>query len=1157
MAVSITSGLNIFNLKVKAAQSTVTSNVPAAQSNTQQPYLTANPQTPPNTQSTSSSSTVGPKTKNGGQIKVNKTGFKTLAGLEPTADMVLSPEDEKALIDANLGPEKIIEPAKEALEIKDVKDTNKVFGSKNNDVVNDKAFDSSKVDNTKIDTGSVAKVENISEEVLPVELKKAESEVQAKIKEDATAPIIGTIDKSQIPAGTVFTKVELDPLEQNPLVTKGEVTTITDDAKMSPNALKRKKASLASLAGDKKKSPYRFNWGSNRCEFSSSYGKFCHNFFNGVNPGGYPEGITWSDASSSNSYYMGYNWGLGNPWSGIGQDNWSLTSLGYVWLSSGQYTINTVSDDGIRAWVNNQMVIDNWNDHGQTNNYGAISINQQGWYPIQVNFYERAGGAIRTFQISKVIDNTPPQGYSNYNRIEGNRMLLGADAWDYGSGVDRVDFFALYNGGWQYGGYEYNDNRDNIYASWMGFAANTPGQWVTPAARAWDRAGNSSWLQGKAIWFPGNRDTRPPRGRIEQLRWLTDRCVRVEGRAWDESGIDHVAFWWYYNNAWQQYKTESEDGDGYFGQTMCLDDNTYNTASSQNMYLRIDARDRAGNVAITALEDNGANNGQKSILWNAPIRDDAPPDGQITAMNWNYNNNPRCVQVVANAWDTGSRQTGVNGVHFFVGYNGNGNYWHYAGTDWNNGDNIYGQTHCLPDNIPSNTPIETSIHIFDKANRYVYDGSWGNKRTTFQVRDSIAPTGFIKNRQPIHYGLATYNNIDLFGEFNDNDGGSGIDRVEYKIVYGERLGNQSNLQYNQYAPYLQDACTATSKNWQGNWSCNYWINTFANDQNLYFVAVVYDKAGNSRLVGNNSGGTFTVNYESDKILLSMAIGAGIGFGIIAGSAIAASTTATAIFTGAVEAVTALGTAYGVFQCSVMAYNLIANNKNTTDQYIDCGLTVIPIGTILKFGGRAFKVEKLVETGGKKLYKVVETVVDLCKVAFIEPTFVDRLLGTVRASAAGCKIVGKAIQSIASLRKLNIYKGNAVEHVLEGNINNAGAAGGFHHIDSSVGIVDSILNTKTINGLEIYEAKVTINGVRKLGKSTMFPDKWSRQQVIDAIEEANVNKQFVKNEINTYNDIQNNVYRGTTNSGLTIEMYIEQNVNSQDFGKIISAFPVLN
>ena len=225
---------------------------------------------------------------------------------------------------------------------------------------------------------------------------------------------------------------------------------------------------------------------------------------------------------------------------------------------------------------------------------------------------------------------------------------------------------------------------------------------------------------------------------------------------------------------------------------MCLDDNTYNTASSQNMYLRIDARDRAGNVAITALEDNGANNGQKSILWNAPIRDDAPPDGQITAMNWNYNNNPRCVQVVANAWDTGSRQTGVNGVHFFVGYNGNGNYWHYAGTDWNNGDNIYGQTHCLPDNIPSNTPIETSIHIFDKANRYVYDGSWGNKRTTFDKNyeikgvDQKAPIVNINDAKslgsPTGENLILNSNVYDVGNSNQTSDASGIKEIRYAVT---------------------------------------------------------------------------------------------------------------------------------------------------------------------------------------------------------------------------------------------------------------------------------------------------------------------------------------------------------------------------------------
>ncbi len=237
--------------------------------------------------------------------------------------------------------------------------------------------------------------------------------------------------------------------------------------------------------------------------------------------------------------------------------------------------------------------------------------------------------------------------------------------------------------------------------------------------------------------------------------------------------------------------------------------------------------------------------------------------------------------------------------------------------------------------------------------------------------------------------------------------------------------------------------------------------------------------------------------------------------------------------------------------------------NLWERVLGCVATVlVAAGAVFKLAGilakvnRVRKAAKVGETVDKlrEAYKSIDAVVDLCKVASLEPTLIDRLLGTVRVSAAGCKIVGRAIQSIASLRKSNIYTNSGLEHLLEGNINNAGLAGGFHHIDSSVGVVDSILNTKTINGLELYEAKVTINGVRKSGISTMFPDKWSRQQVVDAIEEA-YGKIRVSDQTGKVPG-SFNTYTANLSNGMTVNMFIEERAGS-NFGKIISAFPVIN
>lgn len=82
---------------------------------------------------------------------------------------------------------------------------------------------------------------------------------------------------------------------------------------------------------------------------------------------------------------------------------------------------------------------------------------------------------------------------------------------------------------------------------------------------------------------------------------------------------------------------------------------------------------------------------------------------------------------------------------------------------------------------------------------------------------------------------------------------------------------------------------------------------------------------------------------------------------------------------------------------------------------------------------------------------------------------------------------------------------------------------------------------TPNSHGVYEAQVEVNGVPKSGNngvSSFFPKNMSAQQVVDGINEAYANKVH----------LTGNTYRGTTASGMTVDIYIDSN------GQIISAFP---
>ena len=63
--------------------------------------------------------------------------------------------------------------------------------------------------------------------------------------------------------------------------------------------------------------------------------------------------------------------------------------------TTGKYTFSTISDDGVRLWVNDVQIINNWTPHGPTtNNSAAISLTAGQKYSIKMEFYEHAGGAV-------------------------------------------------------------------------------------------------------------------------------------------------------------------------------------------------------------------------------------------------------------------------------------------------------------------------------------------------------------------------------------------------------------------------------------------------------------------------------------------------------------------------------------------------------------------------------------------------------------------------------------------------------------------------------------------------------------------------------------------------------------------------------------------
>jgi len=91
---------------------------------------------------------------------------------------------------------------------------------------------------------------------------------------------------------------------------------------------------------------------------------------------------------------INFSWGEGSPDPLIDVDLFSARWTGEVEAAYTEtYTFYTMSDDGVRLWVNGQQLIDDWNDHGDIENRGEIDLVAGNAYSIVLEYYENVGGA--------------------------------------------------------------------------------------------------------------------------------------------------------------------------------------------------------------------------------------------------------------------------------------------------------------------------------------------------------------------------------------------------------------------------------------------------------------------------------------------------------------------------------------------------------------------------------------------------------------------------------------------------------------------------------------------------------------------------------------------------------------------------------------------
>ena len=108
----------------------------------------------------------------------------------------------------------------------------------------------------------------------------------------------------------------------------------------------------------------------------------------------------------------------------------------------------------------------------------------------------------------------------------------------------------------------------------------------------------------------------------------------------------------------------------------------------------------------------------------------------------------------------------------------------------------------------------------------------------------------------------------------------------------------------------------------------------------------------------------------------------------------------------------------------------------------------------------------------------------------------------QSSASPQKSGDYTMADVTKLKNTDHFAKNTLEHIFDGTINSKGKATGYHYdgiTDSKGSIIAGTESKPDEHG--VYTAKVEVDGVKKSGFSSFYPDDWTPQQVVDAINEA--------------------------------------------------------
>lgn len=90
---------------------------------------------------------------------------------------------------------------------------------------------------------------------------------------------------------------------------------------------------------------------------------------------------------------VNFKWGRRPAWKHGKNSNYSIRWDGYLFApGDDEYELLTKSDDGVRLYLDNHLLIDNWTTHAETMNRASVDL-KRGYHRIKIEYFQKGGPA--------------------------------------------------------------------------------------------------------------------------------------------------------------------------------------------------------------------------------------------------------------------------------------------------------------------------------------------------------------------------------------------------------------------------------------------------------------------------------------------------------------------------------------------------------------------------------------------------------------------------------------------------------------------------------------------------------------------------------------------------------------------------------------------